>query len=137
MPAEDFNGSYDWYSPNSDIKLDCEGSLTECPPVKNLVIRNNIIPSQGLVHLVNDNNGDFYKLGKNSKGIYVSREAYDEEYGKSLQLEYESKYAFISSKSTGVLALTIAQTSDNICLSPLYSNNPNSYAVRSAFLSWG
>lgn len=137
MPAEDFNGSYDWYSPNSDIKLDCEGSLTECPPVKNLVIRNNIIPSQGLVHLVNDNNGDFYKLGKNSKGIYVSREAYDEEYGKSLQLEYESKYAFISSKSTGVLALTIAQTSDNICLSPLYGNNPNSYAVRAAFLSWG
>lgn len=137
MPAEDFNGSYDWYSPNSDIKLDCENSLTECPRVNNLVIRNNIIPSQGLVHLVNDNNGDFYKLGLNNKGIYVSRSAYDEEYGKSLKLEYESKYAFISSKSTGVLALSIADTADNICLSPLLGDNVNSYAVRATFLSWG
>ena len=60
MPVEDFNGSYDWYSPNSDIKLDCEQSLQECPQVNNMTIRNNIVPSQGLVHLVNDNNGDFY-----------------------------------------------------------------------------
>ena len=43
MPVEDFNGSYDWYSPNSDIKLDCEQSLQECPQVNNMTIRNNIV----------------------------------------------------------------------------------------------
>lgn len=63
-PADDFNGSFDWYSPNSDIKLDCEEYLSVCPQVKNLTIRNNQIPSQGLVHLINDNNGELYKLGK-------------------------------------------------------------------------
>ena len=40
-PSVDFNGSFDWYSPNSDIKLDCEEVLVECPNVKNLVIKNN------------------------------------------------------------------------------------------------
>lgn len=137
LPVEDFNGSYDWYSPNSDIKLDCEQSLQKCPQVNNMSIRNNIVPSQGLVHLVNDNNGDLYKLGKNNDGIYVSRDAYPEEIKSTLSLSYESQYAFVSSKTTGVLTLSIAKIPDDICLSPLNDENPNSHAVRAAFLSWG
>ena len=136
-PAEDFNGSYDWYSPNSDIKLDCEEYLTECPPVKNLIIRNNMIPSQGLVHLVNDNNGEFYRLGRNSEGIYISRDVYPKEEGERLQLSFETKYAFVSSKSTVVLSLAIKEVNDDICLDPIKENNRNSHAVRAAFLSWG
>lgn len=134
---EDFNGSFDWYSPNSEIKLDCEDSLKECPKVKNLLLRNNLIPSQGLVHLVNDNNGDFYKLGRNSDGIYISRDALPEEIADSVHLDYETNYAFVSSKNTGVLTLGIDKFPDNICLDPLNTNNTNSFAVRAAFLSWG
>lgn len=137
MPVEDFNGSYDWYSPNSDIKLDCEDSLQECQQVDNMTIRNNIVPSQGLVHLVNDNNGDFYKLGKNNDGIYVSRDAYPEEIGNALHLSFETRYAFVSSKTTGVLTLSIAEIPEDLNLSPLNDENANSYAVRAAFLSWG
>lgn len=136
-PADDFNGSFDWYSPNSDIKLDCEEHLSVCPQVKNLTIRNNQIPSQGLVHLINDNNGELYKLGKNTEGLYISRNAYSEEEAKKLVLSYESNYAFVSSKSTGVLAMSIKEVSDDICLDPIKENNPNSHAVRAAFLSWG
>ena len=135
--AEDFNGSYDWYSPNSDIKLDCEEYLTECPKVKNLTIRNNQIPSQGLVHLINDNNGDLYRLGKNEDGIYISRDAFNDEESKRLHLDYETRYAFISSKSTGVLSLAITRVNNNVCLEPIKEFNPNSHAVRAAFLSWG
>lgn len=137
VKPDDFNGSYDWYSPNSDIKLDCEQSLVDCPQVANMTIRNNSVPSQGLVHLVNDNNGDLYSLGKNQRGIYVSRDAYPEEYGRTMHLDFESKYAFYSSKTTGVLTLSIAKVRDDICLSPVYNENPNSFAVRAAFLSWG
>lgn len=137
MPVEDFNGSYDWYSPNSDIKLDCEDSLQECQQVDNMTIRNNIVPSQGLVHLVNDNNGDFYKLGKNNDGIYVSRDAYPDEIGNALHLSFETKYAFVASKTTGVLTLSIAEIPEGLNLSPLNDENDNSYAVRAAFLSWG
>lgn len=134
---DDFNGIFDWYSPNSDIKLDCEEYLSKCPQVKNLSLRNNEIPSQGLVHLINDNNGDLYKLGKNADGIYVSRNAYSEEESKRLSLKYESEYAFVSSKTTGVLTLSIKEVRDDICLDPIKEHNPNSHAVRSAFLSWG
>ena len=105
--AEDFNGSFDWYSPNSDIKLDCERYLSDCPQVRNLTLRNNQIPSQGLVHLINDNNGELYKLGKNADGIYISRNAYTEDEAKKLNLSFESDYAFVSSKSTGVLTLSL------------------------------
>lgn len=133
MPVEDFNGSYDWYSPNSDIKLDCEDSLQECQQVDNMTIRNNIVPSQGLVHLVNDNNGDFYKLGKNNDGIYVSRDAYPEEIGNALHLSFETRYAFVSSKTTGVLTLSIAEIPEDLNLSPLNDENANSYAVEPLF----
>ena len=138
--AEDFNGSYDWYSPNSDIKLDCEDSLSACAPVKNLRIRNNIIPSMGLVHLVNDNNGGFYTLGKRReqeyRGIYISKDAYPES-DRTFPLFNEEKYAFVASKSTGVLTLSIDEYSDNLNLSPLKSRNRYSHAIRSAFISWG
>lgn len=137
IPVEDFNGSYDWYSPNSDIKLDCEQSLQECPQVDNMSIRNNIVPSQGLVHLVNDNNGEFYKLGKNNDGVYVSRDAYPEEIRNALSLSSETKYAFVSSKTTGVLTLSISEIPEDLNLSPLNRENVNSHAVRAAFLSWG
>lgn len=136
-PAEDFNGSYDWYSPNSDIKLDCEEYLSYCPQVRNLTLRNNQIPSQGLVHLINDNNGELYRLGKNSDGIYISRNAYSEEEATRLNLGFESDYAFVSSKSTGVLAMSIKEVRDDISLDPVKEHNPNSHAVRAAFLSWG
>lgn len=138
--VEDFNGSYDWYSPNSDIKLDCEDSLSPCPSVKNLKIRNNIIPSMGLVHLVNDNNGEFYTMGKRReapyRGIYISKDAYPESERVFPMLD-EEKYAFVASKSTGVLTLSIDKASYNLNLSPLRSRNKYSHNVRSAFLSWG
>ncbi len=131
---EDFNGSYDWYSPNSDIKLDSESNLVERVPVGNMRIRNNKIPSQGIVHLINDNNGDLYLLGKDPSGAYLSRTAL----GRDVSLLNENKYAFVSTKTTGVLALSIIDCPGMLNLSPLVKDNPNNYkAIRSGFLSWG
>ena len=132
---EDFNGSYDWYSPNSDIKLDPESNLAEKAHVGNMQIRNNKIPSQGIVHLINDNNGDLYLLGKDpSSGAYLSRTAL----GHDIHLLNENKYAFVSTKTTGVLALSIIDCPEMLNLSPLVRDNPkNSAAIRSGYLSWG
>lgn len=136
MKPQDFNGSYDWYSPNSEIKLDCEDFLESCPQIKNLEIRNNIIPTQGLVHQVNDNNGEFYMMGLNSKNIWVSKQAYPQEIQNSLVLSNEKKLAFVISKSTGVMTLTFTDIPKSVSLNPLVENK-NYYAVRAAFLSWG
>lgn len=134
---EDFSGDYDWYSPNSDIRLDCEQYLRDCDTVANMTIRNNASPSQGRVHLINDNNGELYCLGKDDKGRFISRDVLDEGKRLSIRLQNETKYAFVASKTTGVLTLSIDKTSKEVNLSPLFDTNANSYAVRTAFLSWG
>lgn len=136
MKPQDFNGSFDWYTPNSDIKLDCEESLEECPQVGNLQIRNNIVPTQGLVHLVNDNNGELYKFGLNDNNIWVSPDAYPQGIRDSLNLRYKKKLAFVVTKTTGVMTLTLADVHDSICLVSLPEND-NYIAVKSAFYSWG
>ena len=133
---KDFNGSFDWYSPNSEIKLDCEESLHLCPIVNNIQLRNNKIPSQGLVHQINDNNGDFYTLGLNDNNVWVSRNAYPPEVRDSMNLRYVKKLAFVISKTTGVLTIEFNVIPSHICLNPL-SDNIHSDAVKSAFLSWG
>ena len=133
---KDFNGSFDWYSPTSEIKLDCEESLHLCPIVKNIQLRNNTIPSQGLVHQINDNNGDFYTLGLNDNNVWVDPNAYIPEVRQKMNLRYVKKLAFVISKTTGVLTIEFNEIPQNICLNPLY-DNVCSDAVKSAFLSWG
>lgn len=134
---EDFSGDYEWYSPNSDIKLDCEQHLKECQTVANMTIRNNVSPSQGRVHLINDNKGELYCLGKDDKGRYISRDVLDEGKKQSIKLQNETKYAFVASKTTGVLTISIDKCPGTVNLSPLFEFNANSFAVRAAFLSWG
>ena len=135
---KDFNGVYDWHSPSSDIALDCSDQLEPIKhEIKNLHIRTNVIPSAGRVHQVNDNNGNLFSLGRRgTQGEWICRNTIlDEKEKKSLELFYESSYAFVSSKTTGVMAITLAKISKNINISPI--NNENSHAIKAAFLSWG
>ncbi|MBQ7237320.1 MAG: hypothetical protein IJS20_00865 [Bacteroidales bacterium] len=133
---EDFNGSYEWYSPNSDIKLDCEDKLHEAPVVDNMTIRNNTIPSQGRVNLINDNNGKLYKLGKVGFGDYVCKESFSTDRQNSVYVSNEEQYALVSSKTTGVLTISIQQVREDLCLNPFVNGELN-FAVKAAFLSWG
>ena len=50
-----------------------------------------------------------------------------------MKLDFETKYAFVASKTTGVLSLSLSRVDDRISLDPI--NNRS--AVRAAFLSWG
>ena len=133
---EDFNGSFEWFSTNSDIKLDCEDKLHEAPSVDNMTIRNNTIPSQGRVNLINDNSGNLYKLGKVGVGDYVCKDSFSIERQKSVFVSNEEKYALVSSKTTGVLTISIQQVREDLCLSPIVNGELN-FAVKAAFLSWG
>lgn len=134
--VKDFNGSFDWYTPNSDIKLDCEDKLESCTPVNNLQIRNNIVPNQGLVHLVNDNNGNLYNFGLDKNNVWISPDAYPEKDRTSLNLRFGKKLAFVVTKTTGVMTLSFMDIPENICLVPL-PENKNYLAVKAAFYSWG
>ena len=129
-PPRDFNGSYDWYSPTSDIKLDAEENLNSCPDVCNLLLKNNVIPSQGLIHQINDNNGDFYNLGKGFDDIW-----YDADIMSYKQLSYKDKYAFVVTKSTGILTMMMKDVPAYLCLDPVKTGNY--FEIHAAFLSWG
>lgn len=137
-PPKDFNGVYDWHSPSSDIALDCsEGLESIKEQIKNIHIRTNIIPSTGRVHQVNDNNGHLFTMGRRDENKeWICRDAIlDDKERNSLMLKFENKYAFVSSKTTGVMALSLEKVSNNICLRPI--DNENAHAVKAAFLSWG
>lgn len=136
---QDFNGVYDWHSPSSDISLDCSENLGTAPSILNLRIRTNIIPATGRVHIVNDNNGDLFHLGRRSEnGEWVCKDTIADDAERKLieqTLMFKGEYAFVSSKTTGVLTLTLDNLTDNINISPI--ENDNAHAVKAAFLSWG
>ena len=129
-PPRDFNGSYDWYSPTSDIKLDSEEALMKAPGTCNLELKNNVIPSQGLIHQINDNNGDFYHLGKSYDNIW-----YDADVLSYKKLQNTDRYAFVVTKSTGILTMMIKSLPGNLCLDPVVTGNY--FEIHAAFLSWG
>ncbi|MBF0649270.1 MAG: DEAD/DEAH box helicase [Prevotella sp.] len=135
---KDFNGVYDWHSPSSDIALDCSDKLEPIEHcIKNIHIRTNVVPSTGRVHQVNDNNGALFSLGRRGENSeWICRNAIsDEKERNKLKLLYESNYAFVSSKTTGVMAITLDSINENININPIC--NDNSHAVKAAFLSWG
>ena len=78
-----------------------------------------------------------YCLGKDDKGRFVSRDVLEEGKRQSIRLQNETKYAFVASKTTGVLTLSVDKMPKCVNLSPILETNANSYAVRAAFLSWG
>lgn len=136
---QDFNGVYDWHSPSSDISLDCSENLGTAPSILNLRIRTNIIPATGRVHIVNDNNSNLFHLGRKSEnGEWICKDTIADDAERKLieqTLMFKGKYAFVSSKTTGVLTLTLDNLTDNINISPI--ENDNAHAVKAAFLSWG
>lgn len=135
---KDFNGVYDWHSPSSDIALDCSDRLDSIKPrTKNIHVRTNIKPSTGRVHQVNDNDGNLFTLGRRTESSeWVCRNTIsDDKERNELKLLFEKSYAFVSSKTTGVMALSLESINENVCLKPI--ENDNAHAVKAAFLSWG
>ncbi len=132
---KDFNGVYDWHSPSGELTLDCSDLLDSAPLRRNMCIRSNVIPSVGLVHLVNDNNGIFFNLGRReNNGEWICRGTIvDEKKKENIKLSHEEKYALVSSKTTGVMAISLTEVNENINLDPI----KNAQAVKSAILSWG
>ena len=134
---KDFNGRFDWSANTGEARLDCEDSLSERPVVKNLNIRINKIPTQGLVHQVNDNGGRFFRMGQlaGSK-MWCAREAFDLRKQERIQLDGEEDYSIIASKNTGVLTASIKCCQEDLELDALHTN-PDKAAIKAAFSSWG
>lgn len=133
--SEDFDGRFEFVPQSSESVLDPSSELDTKEEVKNLLIQSNKIPDTGIVHQINDNNGDQFSLSlyrDRQRDIfrYVDRRYLSLEFPRN-QLEEEENYIFISTRHTGVLTLSFLNW-ESLGIENLYSNE-----VKSAFLSWG
>lgn len=120
---------FEFNSRAGEISLDPNSNLTNKVDLKNLLISSNVIPDEGIVHQINDNNGELFKLGKirNTNRWVVKDQLHD----KNVQVLQEDNYALISTQKTGVLALQLQGIDSK------YNLNPNNVYQKAIFLSWG
>jgi hypothetical protein len=123
----DFDGSFDWSPRTGLVTLDPDSNLLHEVPLHNLRLKSNKVPSDGIVHQINDNQGRLFRLGQIRN---TDRWIVGDLLQRKLNLLHEDDYAFVSSRHTGVITLSIDQEIDQYKLDGL-----NPYH-RSAFLSW-
>lgn len=126
--GKDFNGRFDYVPMRTDVVLDVQSRLDNKSTVANLNLKTNTLPKTGLVHTINDNEGKLFEMRRkpNSK-MHIEAIKNDKTSPEPV------KYALISSKTTGVLAITIKQHHPDLDLTPTYPN----YLITAAYKSWG
>ena len=129
IDAQDFDGNFEWSPRAGEVTLDPDSRLVNEVHMANLLIKSNQVPSEGIVHQINDNNGAFFRLGK-MPGQFTNRWVVGNLLTTPIQLTQEKDYAFLSSRHTGVITISISSYADEYKLDPL---NPYHQA---AFLSW-
>jgi len=135
--VKDFNGRFDFQPFYTSMSLDAASVLS---PIKqevgNLSISSNILPQNGIVHQINNNEGKLFHIGRlKNTNRYVSPSAYP--INRQPQVFDEKNIALIASKTTGVLTVGIKSTNGNIDLNSLCSNKDNHMEIEAAFISWG
>jgi DEAD/DEAH box helicase domain-containing protein len=126
----DFDGNFEWAPRAGEVTLDPNSQLINEVSIKNLIIKSNQVPSQGIVHQINDNEGNLFALGK-MPGQYNNRwvaKAFLS--NPNIRLVDESNYVFISSRHTGVITLSVNKTHNDY-----YFDGVSPYH-KAAFLSW-
>ena len=134
----DFNGRFEFMPFSTSVSLDADSDLGAPITIENINIRSNILPQNGKVHQINNNDGKRFKIG-NLRGTkqFVARSAFDVKKQNTINIHNEKDYVLIASKTTGVLTVSIKATNDKLDLSPLISNAKNYQEIRGAFISWG
>jgi DEAD/DEAH box helicase domain-containing protein len=130
LQPKDFDGNFEWSPRAGEVTLDPDSKLINEVNISNVCIKSNQVPSEGIVHQINDNNGELFRLGK-LPGQFTNRWVVrDLLSNPNTKLSNEDGYAFIASRHTGVITLSI----DN--LHDAYAFNALDLYHKAAFLSW-
>jgi DEAD/DEAH box helicase domain-containing protein len=129
--AEDFDGKFEWSSRSSNVKLDPDSKLINEVTILNITLKSNQVPSEGIVHQINDNNGELFKLGKLDE-IYTNRWIVKDLLANpNTKLLNEEDYVMISSRHTGVLTLSLKDWDRDY-----YTFDITNPYQKAAFYSW-
>ena len=127
--TKDFDGRFEFNARAGEVTLDPNSDLKKKVHLKNIIISSNVIPDEGIVHQINDNNGDLFCLGKvRNTNNWVVKDLLD---NRNTIVENEQYYALLASKKTGVLTLSINEYNNHLKL-----DNTNIFQ-KSIFLSFG
>jgi len=126
----DFDGRFEFNNRAGEVTLDPYSKLEKTGEIRNLVIKSNADPESGIVHMVNDNGGELFTMGNlgGSKAWVVKGHLKD----NNKRVFGEEKYAFISTKHTGVITLSVKNIDKN-----KYKFKPGDIYQQAVFLSWG
>jgi DEAD/DEAH box helicase domain-containing protein len=127
---KDFDGSFEWSPRAGEVTLDPNSKLVHEVPLGNIYLRSNQVPAQGIVHQINDNDGNLFQLGK-LPGKFENRwVVQDLLLNQSIRLKNVTGYAFLSSRHTGVITVSIQK------LASEYHLDAYDPYHKAAFLSW-
>lgn len=126
---KDFDGRFEFNARAGEVTLDPNSDLKKKINLKNILISSNVIPDEGIVHQINDNNGDFFFMG-NIKGSneWVVKDLLDD---RKKIVENEQNYALLASKKTGVLTISLNQINTQLEL------DNNDVFQKAIFISFG
>ena len=126
---KDFDGRFEFNARAGEVTLDPNKDLKKKVYLKNILISSNVIPDEGVVHQINDNNGDMFFMGKiRNSNEWVIKELLQ---NKNTIVENEQNYVLLASKKTGVLTISIDKINIDLEL-----NNYDVYQ-KAIFLSFG
>ncbi|MET4141462.1 DEAD/DEAH box helicase [Pedobacter sp. UYP1] len=125
---KDFDGNFEWSPRAGETTLDPTSKLINEKPTYNICIRSNQVPSEGIVHQINDNNGNYFTLGRIiGEQRWVVRDLLLD---KNTPMTAAQSYAFISSRHTGVISLTLNEIDGD------YNLDPFDPYIKAVYLSW-
>lgn len=126
---KDFDGRFEFNARAGEVTLDPNKDLKKKIYLKNILISSNVIPDEGVVHQINDNNGDMFFMGKiRNSNEWVVKDLLQD---RNKIVENEQNYALLASKKTGVLTITVDKINNNLEL------NNNDVFQKAIFLSFG
>ena len=98
VDPKDFEGQFEWVPQAGEVRLNYNQSeLRLAPPVENVVIHSNIIPSEAEVFIINDNGGKQFEVAKvrGDSAKYLVSDALE----RKAELDPSQKYSLIAKKN--------------------------------------
>ncbi len=130
--VEDYKGQFEYHEQSVRTSVDPNSALRETHKLEGtaLQLATNQVPRSGIVHVLNDNNGQFYHLAPETYQDDDGNEVYKHWFAEGPNHPRARPYALLATRHTGVLTVGLSQGDPGLVLDATVP------VVRAAFLSY-
>lgn len=138
----DFDGNFTWVPSKTETHIDNEASKIILSDISgmNISLGNNQVPQQGLVHTVNTNHGNRFRIIKKFDArdpASYCENALSQDEKKECNPASAKEVVIMTTKSTGVLEIMLSVINKKLALIPDFYDTERMDVIRTALLSWG